>query len=277
MKTFLDRVREEKEWEIAEVRKLKAENELRIEAASLPKALSFAESLRNSPSGRPAVIAEVKPKAPGRRNIETLDLKRLIASYEAGGAAAVSVLTDGLHFGGSLDNLAEISQLTRLPILQKEFIVHPYQLLQGRIAGASAALLLSYYFTESELNSMIEHCVLIGLEPVVECSLEEEIPKTLRVNPKILLLNNRPIAAIPENPSATYMLGSVHKAREFWETFPELREWKSQPDRVLVSASCIDSREDYKSVAELPFDAVLVGNAVSQAEDPAEFLRQLQD
>jgi indole-3-glycerol phosphate synthase len=223
----------------------------------------------------PAIIAEVKVRAPGRSNIDVLDLGTLVSAFERGGARAFSVLTDELHFGGSLENLRQVSRITRKPILHKEFIISPYQLLQGRLAGASGALLLSYYFTPSELQSMMQEAYAIGLEPVVECSLEEEIPGTIAANPRVLLLNNRPIAAIPENPDTTYQLGGIERARLFWERFPELREWKKQKDRILISASCISSAKDVAAIGELPYDAVLVGNAVASAEDPESFLRSL--
>ena len=84
--------------------------------------------------------------------------------------------------------------------MHKEFIIAPYQLLEGRIRGASAALILAYYFEELELSKIINEAKKIGLESVVECSIEDELQKAISANPDILKINNRPIANIPEDP-----------------------------------------------------------------------------
>ena len=275
MKTFLDRVRQEKLQEISVSRHLVPEHTLWDQIETLNPPSSFAGAIQRSLRQPLSIIAEVKAKAPNRENVKMQDPEHVIKDYEAGGAKAISVLTDNKHFGGSLETLERVSQRTTLPLLHKEFIIHPYQLLQGRIRGASAALILVYYFQETELRSILEHSREIGLQAVVECSLEEEIPRALDVNPDILLINNRPIASIPANPVQTYHQGSVEVSVNWWKKWKALREWKVQPGKTLISASCISAPEHVTQIVSLPFDAILIGNAAMVASDRVGFLKKL--
>lgn len=241
----------------------------------LKPAPSFAKAIRRNPPAQMSIIAEIKAKAPSRENVRSLDPIRVVQDYENAGVNAVSVLTDEKYFGGSLETLERVHQTSDLPLLHKEFIVHPYQLLQGRLRGASAALILVYYFQEKELRRMLEFAKKIGVEAVVECSLPEELPRALKVNPDILMINNRPIAAIPANSVQTYDQGSVEVSVQWWERWQALREWKAQSDKVLISASCISSPEDVRQIVTLPYDAILIGNAAMTAQDRVTFLKNL--
>ena len=222
-----------------------------------------------------SLIIEVKSKAPGRKNVENLDPVAVVRDYESGGAKAISVLTDNNWFGGSLETLKIVRETTILPLLHKEFIITPYQLLEGRVRGASAALILAYYFQQAELYEIINEVKTIGLEAVIECSLENELSRVLEVNPDILMINNRAIAAIPEEPIKTYNLGSVDVISSWWERNPELRSWKKQPGKLLISASCVNSPKDIQSLLKIPCDAALIGNAAMVAPDRSAFIRSL--
>ncbi len=276
MKTFLDQVCEQKFTEIALHQEQISEADLRQQVEQLPPVPSFSQALLRPPGAPLSIIAEVKAKAPGRENVKVLDLDQIVTEYQAGGVQALSVLTDESHFGGSLETLATVRQKTTLPLLHKEFIVDPYQLLQGRLRGASAALILVYYFSEIELEQMIEHARQMGVQAVVECSLSEELPRALSANPDILLINNRPIAAIPANPSRTYQQGSVEVSVQWWSDTPELREWKAQDGKCLISASCISEPSHVQKLVDLPYDAILIGNAAMKASNRIEFLQSLQ-
>ncbi len=275
METFLDAIRKEKHIEVAARRKLASEEELREKIASLPPTLDFISALGRRSENTPGLIAEVKLKAPGVQNIEDLQLASLLKAYANGGATAISVLTDARHFGGSLGILQEAREETTLPILQKEFIVEPYQLIEGRVAGADAALLLVHYFSQAELRDMIDHCLELGITPVVECSRDEEVARAIACNPQVLLLNNRPISSIPANPKETYSMGSIENAHLFWDKHASIRRWKEQADRRMISASCISSAEDITNILSRPYDTVLVGNAAASNENPENFLRDL--
>ncbi len=276
MRTFLDKMRDLKLEEVATRSQHTSAAELQAQLPDLPARASFAEAVRRAPSQRISLITEVKAKAPGRENVASLDLQAVLQDYEAGGTQAISVLTDGHYFGGALETLEQAAQATALPLLHKEFIVHPYQLLEGRVRGASAALILAYYFSASELQDLVAQAEEWGLDAVVECSLESELPRTLEVAPRVLMINNRPIASLPENPKQTYHLGSVETTPNWWHQFPELRAWKSQPNATLVSASCIGAAADLQQLEAIPCDAALIGNSVMSAPDRVQFLQALR-
>lgn len=273
MRTFLDKMRDLKMQEVEAAQRHAPESELRARLSGLAPRASFSRGLQ---APGISLITEVKAQAPGRRNVETLDLQAVLEDYEAGGAHAISVLTDEHYFGGSLETLEQARNSTALPLLHKEFIVHPYQLLQGKLRGASAALILVYYFTLPELQGILEQTRELGLDAVVECSLEEELPRALEANPEVLMINNRPIASLPEEPGSTYHLGSVDTTVDWWRRFPELQAWKSQPERVLISASCISTAEHLRTLRQVPCDAALIGNSAMSAPDRVLFLKTLR-
>jgi len=275
MRTFLDKLHDLKLKEVAQRQKVNSEKHLRSRAESLENPEEFRTALLRAPDEAISLITEVKSKAPGRKNVESLDPEEVVRDYISGGAKAISVLTDENWFGGSLETLEIVRKATVLPLLHKEFIITPYQLLEGRVRGASAALILTYYFQQAELAKIIAEAKTIGLEAVVECSLENELPRALAVNPDILMINNRAIAAIPEEPIKTYDLGSVDVISSWWERNPELRSWKKQPGKLLISASCVNSQEDIISLLKIPCDAALIGNAAMVAPDRAAFIRSL--
>ncbi len=275
MRTFLDKLHDLKLKEVAQRQKVISEKYLRSQAESLDNPAEFRRALLRAPDEAISLITEVKSKAPGRKNVESLDPEAVVRDYESGGAKAISVLTDENWFGGSLETLEIVRKATVLPLLHKEFIITPYQLLEGRVRGASAALILTYYFQQEELRKIIATAKTIGLEAVVECSLENELPRALAVNPDILMINNRAIAAIPEEPVDTYDLGSVDVISSWWERNPELRSWKKQPGKLLISASCVNSPEDIQSLLKIPCDAALIGNSAMVAPDRVAFIRSL--
>ena len=275
MRTFLDKLHDIKLKEVDQRRKIISENNLRSQAEALGNATDFRTALLRAPDEPISLIAEVKSKAPGRKNVENLDPEAVVRDYESGGAKAISVLTDNNWFGGSLETLEIVRETTILPLLHKEFIITPYQLLEGRVRGASAALILAYYFQQAELREIINEVKKIGLEAVIECSLENELSRVLEVNPDILMINNRAIAAIPEEPIKTYNLGSVDVISSWWERNPELRSWKKQPGKLLISASCVNSPKDIQSLLKIPCDAALIGNAAMVAPDRSAFIRSL--
>ena len=277
MRKFLDKIRELKQNEVATRQKKIHEEHLRFEVNNLKKAPDFRKRLIRNPGEPISLILEVKSKAPGRINVEQLETETVVKEFEYGGAKAISVLTDQIWFGGSLGILEKVSRVTTLPLMHKEFIINSYQLLEGRIRGASAALILTHYFHQTELAKIVKEAENFGLEAVVECSVENELPRALAINPDILMINNRPIATIPEDPTKTYNKGSIEVISEWWERFPELRLWKKQPGKLLISASCINSPEDVKSILKIPCDAALVGNAAMTAQDRVGFLKSLTE
>ena len=268
-------MRDLKQEEICQRQLSISQEALQTKLLSLPPVPSFKEALIRRQGEPLSVIAEVKARSPGGNNVAKLDPVAVARDYVAGGAKAISVLTDKFWFGGSLETVEEVRKTVMIPLLHKEFIISVYQLLEGRIRGASAALLLAYYFDERELRQMVSECKEIGLEPVVECSLEDELPRALSVNPEVLMINNRPIAALPEEPTGAYLQGSVSVTLDWWNRHEDLRKWKEQPGHLLISASCINSYKDVQLLMKISCDACLVGNSAMTAPDRVAFLKSL--
>ena len=276
MRKFLDLIRDQKLKDVEKRKERISENVLRGKVQNFDNLPKFKNQLLRKSKEEISLILEVKSKAPGRKNVDSLDPRKVVCDYEVGGAKAISVLTDEHWFGGSLETLEKVHRNTSLPLLHKEFIITPYQLLEGRVRGASAALILAYYFQTLELSKIINEAKKIGLEAVVECSVEDELQRVIKLNPDILMINNRPIAKIPEDPTKEYDNGSINVISSWWEKYSDLRAWKKQPGKLLISASCVNTFEDIQILSKIPCDAALIGNAAMKANDRIAFLNSLR-
>lgn len=277
MRTFLDKMHDLKLKEVAKRQSIITEKNLRKKIEELSQLPVFKKHLYRGNGENISLVLELKSKTPARKNVERFDPEKIVKDYVVGGAKAISVITDEHFFGGSLKTLEDVRKFTTLPLLHKEFIINSYQLLEGRARGSSAALILAYYFKEQELREIIEEARKIGLEAVVECSTENELSMVLSVNPDILMINNRPIAKIPENPVKSYDHGSINVISSWWERFPDLRLWKKQPGNLLISASCVNSFRDIQCLSRIPCDAALIGNAAMTSNDRVAFIKSLNN
>jgi indole-3-glycerol phosphate synthase len=206
-----------------------------------------------------AVIAEVKRRSPSAGSIrEDLDPGERAALYASHGAAAISVLTDGPYFGGSMQDLRAAAERCPLPVLRKDFILDEVQILEARAAGASAVLLIVRVLGRSRLESLLHYAASLGLDALVEVHSPAELATALESKADIVGVNSRDLDTF------TIDLGRA------WAL---LRQVPS--DRVAVAESGILSQGDVARVAECGADAVLVGTALSAAESPEQLLREL--
>ena len=250
--------------------------------------MSFISTLRRNLGEKIKIISEIKPRSPSTINLSNLNsdtqgmtelerIRNLATEYYTGGASAFSILTDKEYFGGCYDYIKAVREHYKIPILHKEFIVDPLQLILGKLMGANAALILTYYFSKQELKEILLVAKRIGVQAVVECSVPEELDIALSCDVQVLLLNNRPISLLPEDPKSAYLKGSVDNAEKFWKDCSEVRDFKSNSKNILISASCISSKEDIVKISKFPYDAALVGNAASSNISPAKFIASLID
>lgn len=230
--------------------------ELERRARSAPTGPSFTRALRQS---RVSVIAEVKRRSPSKGWINPgLSAVDQASSYARGGAAAISVLTEPVHFGGSLEDLAAVRDAVPVPILKKDFHVEPVQLLEAKAAGASAALLIVRALSPDMLRRMTDTAREIALEVLVEVRDESELERALEAGATIVGINNRNLETLViDSKTATRLLASV------------------PAPIVAVAESGISGRGDVEQVARAGADAVLVGSLVSAAPDPAAAVREL--
>jgi indole-3-glycerol phosphate synthase len=199
-----------------------------------------------------AVIAEVKRSSPSRGTLaEIADPAALATEYEAGGAAAISVLTEERRFGGTLDDLVRVRCAVSVPVLRKDFIVTAYQLFEARAAGADLVLLIVAALSDQELVSLIERARSIGLTPLVEVHSSEEVRRAVDAGATIIGVNARNLHTLEVEPST------------FASVAPLI------PDGVVrVAESGVRGPHDVIELARAGADVVLVGEALVTGKDP---------
>jgi len=226
-------------------------------AAARPLARSLRAALRRP--GRVTAIAEFKRRSPSLGWIrEDADVAAVTAAYARGGAAALSVLTDGPFFGGSLDDLARARQVVDLPILRKDFIVDEYQIVEARAAGADAVLLIVAALDDPTLRALHAACQRVGVEALVEAHDAAEVARATALGASMIGINHRDLR--------TFTLD-----REL-----ALRLRPAIPrDVVVVGESGIRDATDLHRLGAGGIDAVLVGETLMRADDPGGVLGEL--
>jgi indole-3-glycerol phosphate synthase len=208
----------------------------------------------------PRLIAEVKHRSPSKGILcPDFDPLRLARSYAEHGTAAISVLTDKKYFGGSLRYLREIAALDLgLPLLRKDFIFDVYQLLEARLAGASAVLLIVAMLSDKQLQTLLVATRQLGMEALVETHDRDEIEKALNVGARLIGINNRNLHTFEVSLETTLGL------------CPEI-----PPDVVVVAESGIHAPEDVARLTAAQVNAMLIGESLVTAEDIGAKLRSL--
>lgn len=225
-------------------------------AASAGTVASFAAALRGHTV---AVIAELKRRSPSKGAInEGLDVSERAAEYAAAGAAALSVLTEPVRFGGALDDLRAAGRAVRIPLLRKDFIVSRLQLLEAREAGASAVLLIARALPPERRATLATEARALGLEVLLEVRDEHELELALRIDHAVIGINNRNLETLVIDDSVSARLLPLVPA-----------------SRIAVYESGVNSRAAVERAASLGADAVLVGSSLSASADGGRAAREL--
>ena len=232
------------------------QSELEREAGSQPEGRPFAEALSRPGT---SLIAEHKRRSPSAGTIrEGASCAEVVSAYERGGAAALSVLTEEAHFGGSLADLREARAATELPLLRKDFTIDTYQLYEAKAAGADAVLLVVGAMNPRELAALYHEAHALDLDAIVEIHDEEELDRALEVDADVLGINNRDLEDFSVDIQRTFdLLADVPAGK------------------VVVSESGIQSREQIDELEQVGVDAVLIGEALMRAPDPEAAVRGL--
>lgn len=235
---------------------LRRSAELIQAARSSPAAPSLLAALRG---GTVAVIAEVKRRSPSRGAIApALDATAQAEAYAAGGAAAVSVLTEPAHFGGSIEDLRSVRSALKIPALKKDFHVTVIQLVEARLLGSSAALVIARALSPQRLRELMEHARMIGLELLVEIRDEWELERALHLGASMIGVNNRNLETLEiEAGTAERVIPKI------------------PPNVVAIAESGVKTREDVERYAAVGADAVLVGSVLSASPDPVAATEEL--
>jgi phosphoribosylanthranilate isomerase len=237
-----------------EMARLTLEDHLAI-AASTPPVRPFVDRLI-APGLH--VIAEIKRRSPSAGPIagQDEDIVARARAYEAGGAAAISVLCEPHWFGGSVDDLRAVREAVSIPVLAKEFVVEPIQLPHLRAAGADAVLLLAVLHPAKRLARLVDRALEVGLEPLVEAHDERELERALATNARVIGLNNRDLRTLDVDTERAVRLRTL---------VPD--------DRIVIAESGVRDTETVAGWRAIGFDAALVGEALVRAGDPGAAVR----
>jgi len=257
MPTILDRIVATKREEIAAAKSVSPESALRGMLGSAPPVRDFQAAV--AAQGPIKLIAEVKKASPSRGVIRAdfhhVDIAR---DYERNGAACLSVLTDESYFQGHLDFLREIRECVGLPILRKDFMIDGYQLVEARLAGADAVLLIAECLDDVSLRRMIGEARDLGMTPLVEFYEPANLPRVLEAGATLVGVNNRDLR--------TFQVDLQHT----------IRMRRQVPvDCLLVGESGIRSRADALQLERAGVNAILVGEHLMAQDDIGAAVRAL--
>ena len=247
--TILDEIVASKRIEVENSRKRLPLDELEVQAASAPPVRDFRAALAGP--GPIRLIAEVKKASPSakviRADFEPISIAR---TYQAHGAACLSVLTDAPFFQGHLSYLARIRASVAIPLLRKDFVIDEYQVVEARLAGADAVLLIAEILDDRQLALLLARIKGLGMAALVEFHDEVNLPRVLAAGADLVGINNRDLSRFVTDLDLTFRLR---------DRIPD--------DVVLVSESGIRTRADVERLETAGVSAILVGETLMRADD----------
>ena len=262
---ILQRILDRKAEEVAERSARVPLDALRARLADAPPARGFVAAIAaKRDAGLPAVIAEVKKASPSKGVIrEDFEPAAIAASYEAGGAACLSVLTDIDFFQGADAYLQQARAACTLPVLRKDFTIDPYQVVEARVLGADCILLIVSALDDAQLDALYREAVGVGLDVLVEVHDAAELQRALRLPPirgrvPLIGVNNRNLRTFEVSLATTLSL-----------------KYAVPADRILVTESGIGTRDDVDWLLAAGIEAYLVGESFMRETDPGAALKKL--
>ncbi|HEX6819445.1 MAG TPA: indole-3-glycerol phosphate synthase TrpC [Ktedonobacterales bacterium] len=257
--TILDRIVAATRADLAERHARIPLDELRERAAAAPAPRRFATALRPRGETSARLIAEVKRASPSKGLIaETFDPVAQSQAYERGGAAAISVLTEPRFFAGSLEHLAAVRSAVSLPVLRKDFIFDPYQVYEGRAAGADALLLICALLDDIQLDRLLALSRSLGMEALIEAHDADEVRRAVAAGARVIGVNSRDLRTFAVDTDIVRMLRPL---------VPN--------DGVFVAESGIADALGAARARAFGADTILVGEALMRAADPEAKAREL--
>jgi indole-3-glycerol phosphate synthase/phosphoribosylanthranilate isomerase/anthranilate synthase/indole-3-glycerol phosphate synthase/phosphoribosylanthranilate isomerase len=250
--TFLDRIVASTRQRLAAARAEVSLDALRERVVAAPPPRSFAAALTPSPLGSARLIAEIKRASPSKGVLtHDFDPVARARAYEAGGAAAISVLTEAEFFQGSLAHLAAVRQAVNVPVLRKDFILDAYQIYEARAAGADAILLICALLDDASLRNLLDLTHALGMEALVEVHDKDETRRATAVGARVVGVNSRNLRSFAVNTDI------VAQLRPF-----------VPPDRIFVAESGIADAADAVRARAAGAQAILVGEALMRQREP---------
>lgn len=257
---ILEEIVAHKRLELEAMRGQVSESDLRAAAKEAPAPRDFAAVLK-APVRGTRIIAEIKRASPSRGEIKgDLDPAGLARAYARGGAVAISVLTESRFFRGSPQDLRGVREAVSIPVLRKDFILKPYQVVESRALGADSVLLITACLEGALLNEMVACSRQWGMEPLVEVHDKEELKRALKAGARVVGVNNRDLRTFRTDIAVSLALA------------PDI-----PADCVAVSESGIHSRAQILKLEAAGYHAFLVGEALAGSGDPEGMLRALRE
>lgn len=249
-----------KEQEIAAGLQQVSAADMRAKGLDMPACRGFVANMQaRVAAGDAAVIAEVKKASPSKGVIrEDFDPAQIAASYEQGGAACLSVLTDQDFFQGHNDYLVQARAACALPVIRKDFIIHRYQIDEARAMGADCVLLIVAALSDAQLSDLYSYAVELGLDVLIEVHDADELQRSLPLGATLVGINNRDLRNFTT---------SLNTTLDLLAQIPD--------DRIVVTESGIHTPDDVALMRQHQVNAFLVGEAFMRAAEPGEKLREL--
>jgi indole-3-glycerol phosphate synthase len=255
---ILDRIVAHKKKEVLAARNQTPLSVIKEKARSRTGHRSFSAALAGSVN-QVRIIAEIKRASPSKGDIcKDLDPAALAASYERGGAAALSVLTDKAFFKGSPADLRAAKNACSLPVLRKDFVISDYQVYEAAAQGADAVLLIVRILSEKQLSELMAMCAELSMDALVEVHTESDLETAVRADAALIGINNRNLASFDTDIQTAVALSE-----------------KMEPRQIAVAASGIASRKDIERNLKAGISRFLIGESLVRANDPQAFLTRL--
>ena len=257
---ILKKIIHRKQEEITACKAKTSQHDLVVQLPDVDNPRGFADAIAGKiAQGNAGVIAEIKKASPSKGVLrENFKPSEIAASYEAGGAACLSVLTDIDFFQGSDEYLKQARAACSLPVIRKDFIIDPYQVYEARAIGADCILLIVACLEDSQMQELNSLAHELGMDVLVEVHDEEELHRALNLNNRLIGINNRNLRTFDVSLDTTLSLLKQIPA-----------------ESIVVTESGIHSRDDVKLMRDNQVNAFLVGEAFMRAENPGEKLSEL--
>ena len=252
MTTILDKIVEYKRDEVAVLKRQRSEASFLSDSASIPPAFGFASALDRAVNrGQNGLICEMKRKSPSAGEILSgADPAEIAAEYEAGGAACLSVLTDGPSFGGSLADFRSIRQKVRLPMLRKDFMIDTIQVAEARANGADAVLVILSCTDDHLALDLVQSARELGMDALIETHDESELERAARLPATLIGINNRNLKRMVTDLQTTEDLAHLVPA-----------------DRHLISESGVRTEADIIRLRKTGARRFLIGESLMKRSD----------
>lgn len=257
--SILDDIIAYKREEIAAAKAKQSHGDMDSEIKTLPATRSFTGALREKATRGFAIIAEIKKASPSKGLIrEDFNVAELAKNYESGGAACLSVLTDGPSFQGAIINLISARYASSLPILRKDFMIDPYQIAEARLMGADCVLLIMACLEDAQAAELEAAAWDYGLDVLIESHDAYEFERALKLKSPLMGVNNR-------------NLKTFETSLTVCETLVEL----CPDDRMIIAESGISNHQDLQRLAQKNIRSFLVGESLMRQKNVEQALREL--